>query len=800
METLCRFYLLGRVEMARPGLPTGRLRRFPLREYLALRFGETITREEIIGALWAEKSPDAVRGFLNSTLHHLRKQLEPEGIPAGAILLSHDGAISLNPRTVWVDAAEFMRQLTNAERNADPVKRRERLEQAVGLYRGPLLPGCAEEWADNARTIYEAAFFRAACELLPAFLREGREQAAAKLAERILLIEPLCIEAHTALLQSVAGQKAVFDVRWRRARKAFADEGLGLPPSLLTLRAARRQATPPVVSDEQERAPQNVLSADTSSAFLDAFFHQPEEKQRRQAREEPGNLRVAMEAEIDKARRRLSEKRGETDAAANGDGLNRAISLLSEFRSFSENETLAEICYQLWERLYQALADQPDNKYKSERLTICFELATQAMTHGNNRRLTFWQTELERNAPRWLPDLDEPTATDKVGVLLKYTDFYHRIAQNAHYLGQNAPARRYFEEALRLLTLLPDAATRSREIEIRANYHYTLQFAGDYAGGRRSLERAGDLLHQQRRNESPPYPSLYHYAECLYLLAQDDCRVGDFRAALNHLDAAILIYDELPSTSEIEHSAANCRRQLAAIFLMQGRYGLAQGVLQAADAFYARLHKPHSRAAVSLVAGNIFLARGRFHEAEARFSAALAFWRDQQNHPRWTGLTLTGLAETRLLGGNTVAAGYLAAEALARFADAPSPLAQAQGLLIVASAARRGGAFDAAIAPLRDCLAIRQEAENRPNLPAVWEEIAALLFDRGSASAPIHFLLAAARYERRRLEMPVPPVREKALEKLWISVAHAEECIFLSDDFESRYVTEKAFSYLNTSA
>src|SRR5262249_26946666 len=78
------------------------------------------------------------------------------------------------------------------------------LEQAISLYRGPLLEGCVEEWVFQERLAREQAYL-GALERLAAQAIERGEPAGAERALRLAVaVDPLRESAQRALMQALA--------------------------------------------------------------------------------------------------------------------------------------------------------------------------------------------------------------------------------------------------------------------------------------------------------------------------------------------------------------------------------------------------------------------------------------------------------------------------------------------------------------------------------------------------------------------------------------------------------------------
>src|SRR5438552_12822810 len=74
--------------------------------YLAYHGHRSHPREELIELLWPDQPLEAGRNRLRLALSSLRRQLEPPGIPSGAVLLADRHSVQLNPAVVATDVAQ----------------------------------------------------------------------------------------------------------------------------------------------------------------------------------------------------------------------------------------------------------------------------------------------------------------------------------------------------------------------------------------------------------------------------------------------------------------------------------------------------------------------------------------------------------------------------------------------------------------------------------------------------------------------------------------------------------------------
>jgi TolB-like protein/DNA-binding SARP family transcriptional activator len=120
-------------------------RRLALLALLALARGRELSRDKLVGILWPEATPERARPQLSDALYVLRHALGEE------VVRSVGDAVALDPAVVTSDVADFEHLL-----------REGRAEEAVALYRGPLLDGFHlsgsgefEAWLDGERAALE---------------------------------------------------------------------------------------------------------------------------------------------------------------------------------------------------------------------------------------------------------------------------------------------------------------------------------------------------------------------------------------------------------------------------------------------------------------------------------------------------------------------------------------------------------------------------------------------------------------------------------------------------------------------
>ena len=131
--------LFGDLEAWIGGLPLPPLRSRKggwLLALLVLRAGREIRRDALAALLWPDSLPsDALTG-LRQSLADLRKAL---GVEAARLQTPTPRTLRFETAGAKIDVLEFDRAIKRGEQDD--------LRQAIELYRGPLLDGCAELWA-----------------------------------------------------------------------------------------------------------------------------------------------------------------------------------------------------------------------------------------------------------------------------------------------------------------------------------------------------------------------------------------------------------------------------------------------------------------------------------------------------------------------------------------------------------------------------------------------------------------------------------------------------------------------------
>ena len=176
---------------------------------LALRQGRTVERDWIVGTLWPESSESQGLYNLRQNLSILRHALDSEG---ARLCTPTRHTLALDVTGAHIDVLTF----DAAVKQGDIVS----LQNAAALYRGPLLEGCAQEWALPERTAREQAYLSVLERLAEQAITDDDAPAAIGYMRQAIGVSPLQESAHRILMQAfaAAGDYAAVIVVYRDLR------------------------------------------------------------------------------------------------------------------------------------------------------------------------------------------------------------------------------------------------------------------------------------------------------------------------------------------------------------------------------------------------------------------------------------------------------------------------------------------------------------------------------------------------------------------------------------------------------
>jgi DNA-binding SARP family transcriptional activator len=235
-----RVSLLGGFELVQGSEPvrveSGRLR--SLIAWLALHLEGPQPRQRVAAELWPESTDGQARTNLRNLIHQLRRTL-----PEIDRYLDTGGAFLewLPGAPVSVDVAQFERAFSEASASTVPETRTfGALEDALVLYRGPLLPDCYEPWIAGEQARLARVHLSGLEALLERYLEHEDFARARDVAERILRYDALSERAHRTRIMALAalGDRAGALRAYHECESLLAAE-LGVAPSRATQRAYR---------------------------------------------------------------------------------------------------------------------------------------------------------------------------------------------------------------------------------------------------------------------------------------------------------------------------------------------------------------------------------------------------------------------------------------------------------------------------------------------------------------------------------------------------------------------------------
>jgi DNA-binding SARP family transcriptional activator len=201
--------------------------------------GGAVHRDVLLEWLWPALAPRRGAAALRTTLHALRRALEP-GVRAReerSVVLNEGDLYGLAPKPGdHIDLHEFLEIVRAPTTPEGPAERLATLERAEALYRGPLLPEWPyEEWTLAPRDEAETAFRHLLHRLALALLDAGRPRAAIAQLRRLIALDPLSEESHRTLMRAyaAAGERGLALRQFHACRAALRREQ-GVEPAAAT--------------------------------------------------------------------------------------------------------------------------------------------------------------------------------------------------------------------------------------------------------------------------------------------------------------------------------------------------------------------------------------------------------------------------------------------------------------------------------------------------------------------------------------------------------------------------------------
>jgi DNA-binding SARP family transcriptional activator len=232
---MLRLTTFGGVRLARgrealTGAATQR-RRLAILALLAVAGERGVSRDKLVGLLWAESEEERARHVLNQLLYAQRQYFEEERLFLGKKTLR------LNPAVIWADVAAFEAALAKGE-----------LVEAASYYQGPFLDGFFlndapgfEEWADAQRDRFKRRLREAWSGRAAALEQQGEPGQAADCWRHVAELDPLDSVVARKLVEALAaaGDRGGA-MRQARRHAGLLKAELGLEPDLEFRRLLQR--------------------------------------------------------------------------------------------------------------------------------------------------------------------------------------------------------------------------------------------------------------------------------------------------------------------------------------------------------------------------------------------------------------------------------------------------------------------------------------------------------------------------------------------------------------------------------
>src|SRR5262249_17407100 len=195
-------------------------------------------REQLIELLWPESHRESGQRNLRTELSSLRRQLEPPGVPHGAILIASRATLQLNPAACITDVSLFEAALKAAEQAPDAPEGAVHLIKAAEASGGELLPGYFEDWIRPERRRLAEAYLAALHTLVALLAERGDRTQALQWARRAAAADPLHERSHEDLIRLLmaAGEIEAARAQFEQAQQLLERElGASLSPEIHAL-------------------------------------------------------------------------------------------------------------------------------------------------------------------------------------------------------------------------------------------------------------------------------------------------------------------------------------------------------------------------------------------------------------------------------------------------------------------------------------------------------------------------------------------------------------------------------------
>ncbi len=218
--------------------------------YLVMHRAAPVSREYLAFLLWPDEEEGVARTRLRSTVNDLLRVM-PQ--PGSDFIGSSADELWWNPDvTLSLDVDAFSEASNDATR----------LEEAVALYRGDLLPELYDEWLDGFRERFRNIYLTVLTQLVSSLRKRGDLTRAIAMARKILEIDPWRedVVRRVVALRYELGDAAGAISEYRQFVARLRDE-MGVDPMPETVALAERVAKGDAAGDEDDRVPETAAEA-----------------------------------------------------------------------------------------------------------------------------------------------------------------------------------------------------------------------------------------------------------------------------------------------------------------------------------------------------------------------------------------------------------------------------------------------------------------------------------------------------------------------------------------------------------
>ena len=194
-----------------------------------------VTKDELIDALWEDKTPRDPVATLEAYVSVLRSSLQPGVRRDASVIATEPGAYYFVRERALIDIDQFD-LLTRRLGVANTAERRAALVEACALATGPVLEDERyAEWAMGPRRHYERMRLEALVATAEMHVEEGLAAPALDLAERAMIIDPTCEPAYHAAMRAAShlGRRDMVRSFYDQCARSMRNE-LGVSPMAVT--------------------------------------------------------------------------------------------------------------------------------------------------------------------------------------------------------------------------------------------------------------------------------------------------------------------------------------------------------------------------------------------------------------------------------------------------------------------------------------------------------------------------------------------------------------------------------------